>query len=998
MRAEEELELRSRLVAKRLKDARSLRAGVLEDILVAPWTSHTKAHRVAGDLSSLDKLEHLLLHHFQICSDESLAASKRRASWKMLSTMLKMIDDNAAEKCQQKSTTDSVRSPGVPRKPVNELLRPGRQLTSGMPQLDPPAKLSTNPTSTHLPSDTPLADSVPTRSANAPSISASSGPISTAPLLDQQQKSPPSHMDSANGNDRALEHSLTPVFSSTLDLSLERAMVIGEGAVMSRMYLSVLSSPNAASRVNCRLCRITVADDSAVIRDHCSSERHQTRLAAENYRSQKEREIRRAAAYQKSLIQPSHLPVRNPRRQQPVSPFTPKPPIPNAAAFFQKQHGSNGSLQNHPPVMPQAPKPPSPSPAAFFRKKNASTGNLQNRAAGIHQAPSLGVQPRGYPIAILRTHSSGTNPPVPRNDRTPANNASVLPTSQKHVPGTETRTANFARASSPNSTAMLPVHGNKDLQSVSPNSTAIAAVPAPNPKPLQPAIDVSTSLATATVNSSFAIGHTNGKRTVLEHSKEKPASTANSTTLMNAATDSLNSQPANDVSTSTAAATRAVNPSFGVDHTNGKRTVLEHPTEKPANTANSTTLSVTPRNLNSQPATDVSTSTVSAAGAVDSSLVISHASWKRTILEHPTEKRANTTTSTAFINPKTGSANSQPATSTARARTVTGRTNGQRSETSPEHPKEKPSSVLTSNPSRDAVPVPRLVTLQVAADRKPTFAGTVHIRPAVRVSFHAAIADETVLADCAARLQEWDPFWVHKANVATGITSLAHHIYPKTDLIKSAASGQLDIKSFNFQNRLNWGPNLRKGAMADKDIGLVLRMLPLHRGDQATKRADGHLWPKGTHLCINSRPVSLVQRKQQAHNLAEWCYVSKELNVAACISKPTDHNSFQICCFDNQSYYYMFSFCEHRTVETLMQQLTASTSPEKMRVVSIQEGSARAKLLAARQVALCVESGGEEQAAHDEVGKFVFSLQCPISKTIMETPVRGKNCKHWQVR
>jgi E3 SUMO-protein ligase PIAS1 len=61
-----------------------------------------------------------------------------------------------------------------------------------------------------------------------------------------------------------------------------------------------------------------------------------------------------------------------------------------------------------------------------------------------------------------------------------------------------------------------------------------------------------------------------------------------------------------------------------------------------------------------------------------------------------------------------------------------------------------------------------------------------------------------------------------------------------------------------------------------------------------------------------------------------------------------------------------------------------------------------AKILAmdyvANQTVALVDSDdeGEGKASTGECNSLTLSLVCPTSKTLIETPVRGRNCKHLQ--
>jgi hypothetical protein len=69
------------------------------------------------------------------------------------------------------------------------------------------------------------------------------------------------------------------------------------------------------------------------------------------------------------------------------------------------------------------------------------------------------------------------------------------------------------------------------------------------------------------------------------------------------------------------------------------------------------------------------------------------------------------------------------------------------------------------------------------------------------------------------------------------------------------------VKSWGFENL----------GKTDNDTNrLICRMLPLDSKAMKTDFADTHLWPKGTYVEVNGRPVVLQQRRQQSHDPTQW--------------------------------------------------------------------------------------------------------------------------------
>lgn len=309
---------------------------------------------------------------------------------------------------------------------------------------------------------------------------------------------------------------------------------------------------------------------------------------------------------------------------------------------------------------------------------------------------------------------------------------------------------------------------------------------------------------------------------------------------------------------------------------------------------------------------------------------------------------------------------------------------------------EETTSVLSS---RSLLEPSERFTIVAAADRIPTIAGAVRDRGSTRVTFKMATIDAPLAKTLMARLQEWDPFWVNLALVRIGVTSTVDHTYPVTDLIKTAAAiTELDLSCLKaHSSQLRWGKERSNKLWTQKEDALILRMLPLNvDAAYGKKRADCHLWPKGTFLEINGKPVDLNQRKQQAHDHTEWKCMSKELNVTAHIANPKQKTRIQMVCLDDQPYFYCLGMFQYRSVDDVFASVMNPASLETIKIISIEESRKKAMDFAARQMTVGLDSD-TDNADKDDAGRFIFSLTCPISKTIMTTPVRGKQCKHWQV-
>ena len=246
------------------------------------------------------------------------------------------------------------------------------------------------------------------------------------------------------------------------------------------------------------------------------------------------------------------------------------------------------------------------------------------------------------------------------------------------------------------------------------------------------------------------------------------------------------------------------------------------------------------------------------------------------------------------------------------------------------------------------------------------------------------------------RLKEWDPFWTPIAEVFSGVTSKVHHLHPRTNLIYNAMDEDFSfVEGSPLVDMFQWGQQRGTGAWKNDEVVLLLRMLPNNLDSYSKKRADCHLWPKGTYLQINDTPVRLEQRRQQMHDEREWKGMSREVSIAEFVTDPTKINKVQLCCYDAEPFFYSLSVCQYSSAESIYSSMIDPTDPKAITCVSAQSGEERAIDFAARQMTVTIDSDAEED--DEDVGKFVFSLTCPISRQLMEFPVRGKSCKHWQV-
>ena len=278
-------------------------------------------------------------------------------------------------------------------------------------------------------------------------------------------------------------------------------------------------------------------------------------------------------------------------------------------------------------------------------------------------------------------------------------------------------------------------------------------------------------------------------------------------------------------------------------------------------------------------------------------------------------------------------------------------------------------------------------------------------RPASIVKFNKQTLTKTYALIVGQRLNAWEPFWRMTEVLALGVTSPIdkctlgerHASVQKKQELQTAAVMQLK-NGFGKDLVTYWG----KESASPPQVGdrhILLRMLPLKLDEKTQKkRADCHQWPKGTYLMINGTAIELKQRKQQAHDHSYWIYQSYHLDVARYIKRPEEPCTIAIATQDTEQFVFCIALCKYASPPSLIKRILAP-SPQGLTRPSFDEMKEKAIQIAKQSVATLIEdSDDDDKESSEEQGKFVFSVYCPVTKKVLENPVRGKNCKHFQVR
>ena len=135
--------------------------------------------------------------------------------------------------------------------------------------------------------------------------------------------------------------------------------------------------------------------------------------------------------------------------------------------------------------------------------------------------------------------------------------------------------------------------------------------------------------------------------------------------------------------------------------------------------------------------------------------------------------------------------------------------------------------------------------------------------------------------DTILRLYNWEPQWQIDWVAQVSATSKVDDTRDKATTSAAQLRVSLDDptwcnrgkEAYPKVNSATWG-NSEKTHIQANEHRLVLIAIPLTPNKK--KRADTHLWPKGTFVQITAgyrgraTPIRIVQRKQQSHDLKEW--------------------------------------------------------------------------------------------------------------------------------
>lgn len=285
----------------------------------------------------------------------------------------------------------------------------------------------------------------------------------------------------------------------------------------------------------------------------------------------------------------------------------------------------------------------------------------------------------------------------------------------------------------------------------------------------------------------------------------------------------------------------------------------------------------------------------------------------------------------------------------------------------------------------------KTITIPAEFDRTKAVAlyGGLQSRHEAKITFSPFQPSQRDKDHCLSRLAEWEPFWkvdiVSEIGRTWKIDKLERSKNDLSDAPTSAAEINFTLLKNGTDRIRDWGvPPKSPQGYCQGDCRLLLFMIPVKV--DMKKRADTHIWPKGTFLTLDGVPQKLIQRKQQAHDPKLWYGMCEVLDVSQLIKQPLSGHSIQMCCVEHEQYFYCLAICQHVTPANLF-------VGEPLISLSREEATKRALEFAKPMICL----GDDDEDGHQEAaGKVIFSLVCPISKAIMKKPVRGDVCAHFQ--
>ena len=256
------------------------------------------------------------------------------------------------------------------------------------------------------------------------------------------------------------------------------------------------------------------------------------------------------------------------------------------------------------------------------------------------------------------------------------------------------------------------------------------------------------------------------------------------------------------------------------------------------------------------------------------------------------------------------------------------------------------------------------------------------------------------------RYSKWDPFWTCTSDFSIlggpgpsqerGLKTAPIHnasiSYPDNP---QTALGLVFQLPQDITREVNLGCAFRK---MDGEKRLILRALPLVVPEKYKKlKSDTHLWPKGTFIQVNNTPCLLQQRKQQSHDEKLWKGMCQQFDLTEILNSRNVGAPLkvEVCAKDTDAYNFQLAICKYTPPQKLFEKCIGNNNGSIMKL-SFEEGRALLQQnLDQKDAVVLDDSDGDDDASSVDESN-IYSLLCGVSMAAIQTPVRGKNCKHIQ--
>ena len=214
---------------------------------------------------------------------------------------------------------------------------------------------------------------------------------------------------------------------------------------------------------------------------------------------------------------------------------------------------------------------------------------------------------------------------------------------------------------------------------------------------------------------------------------------------------------------------------------------------------------------------------------------------------------------------------------------------------------------------------------------------------------------------------------------------------------------------------VKFGERVAKDKTKSKDRRLMVRTLPLVRTAKERKdRADIHRWPLYSFIQIDrslsQNVVRIDQRKQNAGDRKPGG-LCRPLDLTEYVTDARSSFTFKIGAYQviensgasdqkagrlSGSYAVNLSICEYVDADDLFEELMGGRATGiALPQISLRSSTKIAQAHLAKEL-VCLDSDDEGEPQQPDVTCTKLSLLCPVSRMPIQTPVRGRDCKHLQ--